>query len=380
MAAENNWTLGEYVDGLNQQLSHLYSFAKQMNELDFAISLSGEFRGAQDAGWSTTITAHEVAKELNEYSTKPGSRSKAEFRTILMLYCQLSEAGGVYEAIKNTMGVITLKPYNLWPFQDLVQVRGVGRRIIGPNANATFRNLATQAMTIGMPILSRLLEDTFRDDLRNAISHADYVIWDDGVRLRNRNGGYAKKLSFDDVNTAISRGMAFFQILNDHSGAVIRSYDPPKTVVGRFSQNFPMPWILHYDPTIGSFGLSGSSPGAVTTPEYERQVILNGLLGGRVLALFMTDRRHLENTLEHHIATAGFEPNIVVMGKELFDRLLHDIERENLWDPRQVTSPPGTLLLASPWGFRFLRDSGDFDLLLSKSELIYEVGVDEPSA
>jgi hypothetical protein len=69
-----------------------------MNELDFAVSLGGEFRGAQDAGWATTITAHEVFDEIVEHLQEKGERSKAELRVILMLYCQLAEAGGTYES------------------------------------------------------------------------------------------------------------------------------------------------------------------------------------------------------------------------------------------------------------------------------------------
>jgi hypothetical protein len=106
-----------------------------------------------------------------------------------MLYCQLAEAGGVYETLKNIMGVVTLKPYLLWPFQDLVRVKKESRRVIGPNANATFRDLAMTSKELGLSRLSLLLEQTFRDDIRNGIYHADYVIWDDGLRLRNRNGG-----------------------------------------------------------------------------------------------------------------------------------------------------------------------------------------------
>jgi len=104
---------------LNKHLSYLYGFARQMNELDFAISLAGEFRGAQDAGWATTITAREVFDEITAHFETQGNRSKAELRVILMLYCQLAEAGGIYESVKNVLGVITLKPYLLWPFKDL---------------------------------------------------------------------------------------------------------------------------------------------------------------------------------------------------------------------------------------------------------------------
>jgi hypothetical protein len=143
----------EYIQELNRQVSILYSFAKRMNELDFAVSLAGEFRGAQDPCWATTLTAFEVCEELVAHSLKrKGGRSKAEFRIVLLLYCQLAEAGGVYEALKNILGVVTLKPNLLWPFQEIVRKRK--HRIIGPNANSTFRDLAAQANAIGMTKLS----------------------------------------------------------------------------------------------------------------------------------------------------------------------------------------------------------------------------------
>ena len=59
---------------------------------------------------------------------------------------------------------------------------------------------------LAFPELSELLEEAFRDDLRNGVSHADYVIWDDGIRLSNRNGGHAAKLSFNELNDALMRG------------------------------------------------------------------------------------------------------------------------------------------------------------------------------
>ena len=62
----------EYLKETNAHLSHLYAFARQINELDFAASLSGEFRGAQDAGWATTITANEVYEEIKVHFEKKG--------------------------------------------------------------------------------------------------------------------------------------------------------------------------------------------------------------------------------------------------------------------------------------------------------------------
>jgi hypothetical protein len=349
----------------------LYAFARQMNELDFAVSLAGEFRGAQDAGWATTITASEVYQELVAHSERKGERSKADFRVVLMLYCQLAEAGGVYEALKNVMGVITLKPYLLWPFKDIVKVRK--QRVIAPNANATFRDLAATADSIGMRKLSELLQNAFRDDLRNGISHADYVIWDDGVRLPNRNGGSPSKFSFSEINDVITRGLIFFQVLKENNNASIATYNPPRTVVGRFSANFPMPWTISYNPASGVFGISGSSPGSVTTPEYRRQEAINGLLGGRVLALYAPSRSKPADEIEKCILDAGFEPNIVVLTAEAMTKLIEDITSRGLGDQRSPNFSNGDVLLLSPWGFRRIASPPEFDEILPKPVIEFEI-------
>jgi hypothetical protein len=280
-----------------------------------------------------------------------------------MLYCQLAEAGGVYETLKNMMGIVTLKPYLLWPFKDLVKVRKKPDLIIGPNANSTFRDLATTAKEIGLSGLSALLESTFRDDIRNGIYHADYVIWNDGLRLRNRNGGYANKIPFDEVSTSVSRAIGFFHILREYNLLSVYSFNPPKTISGRFSANFPMPWTVGFDPESGAFSISGSSPAPVVTPEYKRQEAINGQLGGRVLSVYSRPGSSLDE-LEMHINRTGFEPNIIEMNDEQFEELPKQVDNLKLWDDRQINSKIATLLVASPWGFRNIHDTLDFDRIL----------------
>lgn len=364
----------EYLTELNVHLSHLYAFARQLNELDFAASLGGEFRGAQDAGWATTITANQVFEEFVAISNSKQPVSRMRLRHILMLYCQLAEAGGIYESLKNMMGVVTLKPYLLWPFKDLVRVRQAPKRVIGPNANATFRDLAVTAKDIGLVRLSSLLELAFRDDIRNGISHADYVIWNDGLRLRKRNGGYAELLSFDDVNDALTRGLGFFQMLREYNTASVRSFEPPRTIVGRFSANIPMPWTVSFDSTKGSFGISGSSPGMVRSPEYDRQCEINGRLGGKVMAVYTSEPTLGSKAIDAHILARGFEPHEVVLDDDGLTALLVDIDKLGLWDQRHHHQERGYVLLLTPWGFHWVRAAADFDELLGKPLLDFQVG------
>ena len=368
----------QYLAALNIHLTHLYAFSKQINELDFAAALNAEFRGMQDPGWSTTITAHEVFEEINSYFRKGTPLSKAEMRIVLMLYCQLAEAGGVYETLKNMMGVVTLKPYLLWPFKDLVRIKEEPHRVISPNANATFRDLAATARSIGLSGLSSLLETTFRDDIRNAIYHADYVIWKDGLRIPKRSGGRAIEVSFPELDDAMARAINFFQTLRDYDRISVESFNPPKAIIGRLSANFPMPWTVTFDPSNGTFGFSGSSPGPVVTPEYQRQVEINGRLGGKVLAVYAAEESPFRLVVDGHILKAGFEPNNVAMSSEQLGRLAVDIDKLMLWDERHPHLNAGLVLLASPWGFRWLYAVRDFDSILQSPLVELDFGPQHP--
>jgi len=349
----------DFFIALSTELSRLYGFARQMNELDFAASLGGEFRGMQDAGWNTKITAHQVFDELKSYTVRTDPRSVAEMRIALMLYCQLSEAGGVYESLKNVMGVVTSQPYNLWPFKDIVRVRKTDKRIITPNANATFRDLASKAAKIGMTRLAGLLECVFNDEIRNGISHADYVIWADGLRLRKRNGGCAKLLSFDDVGAAITAGVGFFEILQHHNRAAIASFNPAREIIGKFSLNFPMKHTIFADLERGTFSISSSSPGPEITPEYLRQVEITARLGGKVLAVFPRPDNPIDEAVIKQIEDAGYEPHVVPLDAASRYFLLTEIDTKKMHDANGA-SPDG-LLLASPFGFRSVHDINELD-------------------
>nr|WP_148663110.1 hypothetical protein [Scytonema hofmannii] len=340
----------EFFIELSTEMSRLYGFARQMNELDFAVSLGGEFRGMQDAGWATTITAQQVFEEIQAYMGRNQPYTVPEMRIALMLYCQLSEAGGVYESLKNVMGVITSQPYNLWPFKDIVRIRKVDKRIIAPNANATFKDLATKASEIGMTKLSSLLATVFNDELRNGLSHADYVIWNDGLRLRKRNGGNANRLSFEEVGAAITAGVGFFEILRSHNQVAMASFNPAKEIIGKFSLNFPMKHTVFADPKRGTFSISSSSPGPETTPEYLRQVEITACLGSKILAVFPRCENTIDELIIKEIEKIGYEPHVVPLNVTAHDALILEIKKKKMYDQRGEIADG--LLLASPFGFR----------------------------
>ena len=351
----------EYARELNAQFTYLFEWARSVGELDMAASLFGEFRGAQDAGWSTAITAYEVRDELQEIDKRGARLNVAELRQVLCLYSQLAEAGGVYEGLLNLIRVIQLKPYKLWPFRDLVRIKQSPKRIIGPNANAMFRRLADTASEIGLRKLSELLEIAFRDDIRNAISHADYIIGPDGLRLRRRNGGQVIVVTYDEINVALTNGLNFFQLLEAHQQSARESFYPARTIIGRFSQNPPMPYVVEMKPN-GGFSISTEGIGRQTDASYVRQERINNLLCGRVLAAYLNVNKPGERAAFDGIRQAGFEPTLVEIATDTqLSEVIDETTRHGLWHQELGASDGADgLLIVSPSGVMRVLNASDF--------------------
>lgn len=354
-----------YARALNVQLTNLFAYARTINEIDTAAALSGEFRGSQDSGWSTVATAHEVFHELKALGSKGAPFTQAEFRQALCLYAQLAEAGGVYEGLLNTMQVAQLKGYNLWPFSDLVRVRQSPKAVIGPNANAMFRRLAEVATAIGMTGLASLLEITFRDDIRNAMAHADYTLVSEGLRVRRRNGGQPMLVSNTDVAAALQIALFFFELLQSFQQSMAESFRPARTIVGRFSANPPMPWTIQLTDD-GRFSIASDAIGPQVDAAYERQRRINDRLGGRMVAAYVVPGADASPVLLTEIAATGFDVLIVdLKGAEQFSALIAEVEEYGLWDTRcDRQGASNGLLMVTPLGFQSISTGAQFQAWL----------------
>jgi hypothetical protein len=65
----------------------------------------------------------------------------------------------------------------MWPFQDLVERHRPRGEIIAPNANRIIKDLIGHASELGLTELAEVFRDAFDPDVRNAVAHADYIIW-----------------------------------------------------------------------------------------------------------------------------------------------------------------------------------------------------------
>jgi len=151
--------------------------------------------------------------------------------------------------------------HSLWPFSKLVDTHKLTGNKIAPNANKILKDLAGHSKSLGFNALSEIFRDAFDSDVRNGYSHADYIIWSDGLRLRKRNGGIPRKISWAEFALLFQRGINFFNVLQQVVSEYTQSYDPPKSIIGRLGNAPEMPWTIYFEPRAGAFGIiSGKYP------------------------------------------------------------------------------------------------------------------------
>lgn len=240
---------------MERAVRYLFDTAKAKSELHFAFSLNPEFRGTRGPGWSTAEEARVASREYLAFINEPGVTA-LKARVALAFYSHLSEASGLYEVPKNMLRVAGGERFAAWPFQNLVQTNKISGDKICPNANKILKDLAGHAENLGLHDLAEVFRDAFSSDLRNGYAHADYVIWDDGIRLPKRNGGTPSVISWVEFHYSFERAINFFHFLNDLIAEHISSYNPAKQVRGQSGNAPECFWTIHADPEKKMFSIS----------------------------------------------------------------------------------------------------------------------------
>jgi hypothetical protein len=237
-------------------LRDLYDKARAKHELHFAMALMPEFRGAQDGGWNTAEEAVYAYDQFVAHIKSLGKDEPIRIRIALALYLQVAEGSGFYEIPKKLMLTVEGKGNNMVPFQNLVKRHQKTGRAIDPNANAIMRDLMGHAFELQLFELSEVFNEAFDSDLRNAIAHADYIIAPNALRIRKKNGGYAREISWAEFDAMFCRGVNLFSFIKQLTDEYVESYDPPKVIKSRLNEREPIvDYTIYYDPKTRAFGL-----------------------------------------------------------------------------------------------------------------------------
>lgn len=224
-----------YLEAIPRYLTALdpaFSRARARSEFQFLLTLF-RIRGTQDAGWDpyeTTLRAipgiAKVAKTIDDFEVRRHLQ--------LWVYGHIVEASEPYEILANLIDVAQGGRFELDRFPPIPRKRpqqGTDPRSIidPPEARAQtpaekIRHLADAAQGAGMPEVVMPLQEIWDRRLRNAIFHADYVLYGSEVRL----SGWPELIySHEQTTTIVDRALVYHEALATLYKSHIESYTEP---------------------------------------------------------------------------------------------------------------------------------------------------------
>lgn len=171
--------------------------------------------GMEDKGWDPYIESRGVLNDLNALMQieLPDEKFPQKFSTVwrlgLLFYNHIVEMDAPYEVLANLLRFRLGKGYSPNPFFDFLtesQKKRYRRTGLFPKQKIDIiKQLANEAkLAIGS-----IFDEFFRSDLRNSISHSDFILSDDNFRCRGSNGINAFILSFEELNEVLTKAKVF---------------------------------------------------------------------------------------------------------------------------------------------------------------------------
>lgn len=167
--------------------------------------------GHKDAEWDPFGETVEAIADLRWHidADAPDLSPKSPWRIGLLAYCHLCEASAVHITLANLLRLTRGQPYSMVPFAG--QGRKPNQRTpwkwVPASAKTKWRTIAEQAREQGFAAVAELVETVYRDDIRNAFSHSDYVLTENDFRWTE--GGPAAAMPLEDLEAYIQNAFAF---------------------------------------------------------------------------------------------------------------------------------------------------------------------------
>jgi hypothetical protein len=238
-----------------ETLNCLFNVAKEQNEFAYVFSLLGINSGIEDAGWQPIAETYLLMRDFVAIANAPFHKH-TKARLLLLCYTQITEANYLYHVIYNML--ISIENGNLpkvFSFLDLY------KNGIPPSVKSKVGMICEKSEKLGHQRIKDLLENIFDYGIRNAISHADYIIYKDELRLKHK-GSDIRIIKLDDVFDLVQRTIIFFEVFFKTSDTHKKSYSDGYVISNRKNekgQNLAS-ITLKVNPKVGLIGFQQSDP------------------------------------------------------------------------------------------------------------------------
>jgi hypothetical protein len=171
--------------------------------------------GMEDKGWDPYEESRAMLDDINALMQtdldEKTFRNKAltQWRLGLLFYSHIVEMDAPYEVLANLLRFRLGKGYSPNPFFEFLtndQKKRFRRTGLFPKQKIDIiKQLDTEAK-VGV---GSIFDEFYRGDLRNAISHSDFIFTDDGFRCRNGNWTNSFKVTFEELDDLITKAKVF---------------------------------------------------------------------------------------------------------------------------------------------------------------------------
>ena len=172
--------LKEFDELVSSALDELFQAAKAKDEFAYIFALLGINSGMEDAGWQPIAETFMLYRDFAALSNAP-LLDHTKMRLLLTAYCQITEANYPYHVLYNMLLSIEGKsPPKLFNFLD--KYRGP----VPPAVKEKVKEISDKAIALNHAKIKTILDETFNVQIRNAVSHADYILYQNEFRLKHR--------------------------------------------------------------------------------------------------------------------------------------------------------------------------------------------------
>ncbi len=171
--------------------------------------------GMEDKGWDPYEESRAMLDDINALmqtnldENKFRDKNLTMWRLGLLFYNHIVEMDAPYEVLANLLRFRLGKGYNPNPFFDFLTKDQKNRfKKVGlfPKQKIDIIKQLDAEAKVGV---GAIFDEFYRGDLRNAISHSDFIFTDDGFRCRNGNWTGSFKISFEELNDLITKAKVF---------------------------------------------------------------------------------------------------------------------------------------------------------------------------
>jgi len=213
-------SLEKYLNSIDA----IFRKAKQAQECEFILALLS-IRGLQAPGWDLFEGIDETFKALDQLRIKNKKNYHGIHTTYLFMYGLILESDPLYELLANLLNIAEGERFKMpgANFPDIVHPNGKVQSV--PPVDK-INQLKNRAKRLGMDL--SLFDDFYDKDLRNALFHSDYVLYNNEIRLPNFH--FPKVYKNEEWVILTNNAMAYYQALTHLRKYHVSLYDEPKRI------------------------------------------------------------------------------------------------------------------------------------------------------